>query len=312
MIRLVEDDLERLGRRAAIDAMRSFLRSSARGRTVSPPRFGVPVGERTLVFTVGGDLDRGVAGFRLYSTGGAETPPGRPSQLLSLLDLPTGEVLATAEGAAFGAWRTAALGGVALEESLRGGRESVTAAVLGAGFQAHHQARTWAATGRVSVFRVWARRPEAAEAFARDLARDAGRAAEAAPTADVAVLGAGAVLCATSSPMPVFGADVLADDAYVATLGPKFGGRHEVPAEAYARAAALLSDAPAQVTEYERTRGALPGGRIASEAVSLAEVVAGVRPLPTTGLRLFVSEGLAGSEVALLEVLWRLRGGARS
>ncbi len=103
VVRLVEEDLERLGLRGATEAVRAFLATVARGSAVSPPRVVVPVGERTLVFTVGGDLARRLAGVRLYSTGEGQPPEGAPDQVLALLDLATGEILAMAEGATFGA-----------------------------------------------------------------------------------------------------------------------------------------------------------------------------------------------------------------
>lgn len=299
----VEHDLERLGRAGATAAMRRFLAAAARGETESPPRLQVPLRDRTLVFTVGADLERGFAGFRMYSIRGATPDDGAPSQLLGLLDVKTGAVIATAVGDAFGAWRTAAIGAVALEEGTAPGAASLDVAILGAGFQAHHHARAWAATGRVARFRVHARRSDATADFAAALARDSGLPAADVRTAREAVAGAAAVLCSTTSTVPVFEARDLAPDAYVATLGPKFGGAHEVPAEAYARAACLFTDAPEQVRDLEARRGPLPGGRRAESVVALAEFVAGRRDCPRAGLKVFVSEGLAGTEVALLAAL---------
>jgi ornithine cyclodeaminase len=311
VLRFDDEDLNRLGRRGAIDGMRSFFSAAAAGRTASPPRVSVEVGSRRLVFTVGGDLERGVAGFRVYSVGSAGRArggaPAGPDQHVVLLDVATGEILATADGPAFGAWRTAAIGGVALEEALRGRTTSGPAAVVGAGFQAHHHARTWAATGLVSEFRVFARDLGAAREFAERLAAEGGIPAGAAGTAPEALAGAVAVLCATSSATPVFTAEALDAEAYVATVGPKFGGRNEVPQAVYARAA-LFTDAPAQILEYEASVGPLPAGRRAAEALSLADLVAGQASLPARGTRLFVSEGLAGTEVALLDALRRQRG----
>jgi alanine dehydrogenase len=300
MVHLEPRDLDALGRRGAIDAMRAFLVSAAAGTTASPPRLAVPAGPLTLVFTVGGDLRAGVGGVRVYSTGGHGLPAGRPDQLLALFDLGTGEVVATASGAEFGAWRTAAIGGVALEVALRGEGPPVTAAVLGAGFQAHHHARTWAATGLVARFRIFARRAPAAVEFAGALARDAGIPAEVSSTPDEALRGARAVLCATSSVVPLFPASALELDAYLATLGPKFGEAHEVPSEAFASAEAVFTDAPEQLRAYERARGRLGGTRPAQDVLSLADLVAGTSALPGRGLRLFASEGLAGTEAALL------------
>jgi ornithine cyclodeaminase/alanine dehydrogenase-like protein (mu-crystallin family) len=299
VIHLETADLVRLGRRGAARAVREFLAAAAAGRTASPPRAVVPVGDRSLVFSVGGDIERQVAGFRLYTLGATGAEGGAPDQLLALLDLRTGAILATAAGAEFGAWRTAAIGAVALEEGLRGREGPVAAAVVGAGFQAGHHARAWAESGRVAEVRVWARRTEAARALADALVSETGIPSRAADDPRRALLGARAVLFATSASAPVLPADAIAPDAYVATLGPKFGGRHEVPAETYATAS-LFTDAPEQVAAYERSRGPLPAGRRVAETTSLADLVAGRARLPAEGVRLFVSEGLTGTEVALL------------
>lgn len=299
----VEDDLRRLGRAGATAAMRRFLAAAARGETDSPPRVRVPLRARTLVFTIGADLEGGYAGFRMYSVGDGSADPVMPSQILGLLDTRTGAVVATAIGDAFGAWRTAAIGAVALEEATASERASLDVAIVGAGFQAHHHARAWAATGRVRRFRIHARRAEVAAGFAQALDSESGVSATGVTTARDAIKGADAVLCATTSTSPVFDAGDLGAHAYVATVGPKFGGTHEVPAEAYAQASCVLTDAVAQVHEYETTRGPLPGGQRADDLVALTDVVARKRTCPRGGLRLFVSEGLAGTEVALLAAL---------
>src|SRR5881394_1812510 len=101
----VERDLERLGRGKATAAMRRFLASAARGGTDSPPRLQVPLRSRTLVFTVGGDHERGLVGFRMYSVGAGTARDGAPTQMLGLMDARTREIVATAVGDAFGAWR---------------------------------------------------------------------------------------------------------------------------------------------------------------------------------------------------------------
>jgi alanine dehydrogenase len=302
---LTSADLERLGRRGAFDAVRRFLRASADGRTASPPRLTVPLDGRTLVFTVGADLDDDVAGFRVYSTGGSGAPAVGPTQLVVALRHATGEILAVGAAEEFGVWRTAALGTVAMTECTRSLGRPLRMAVVGTGLQAFHQARAWIDAAPVAEVRVWSRRPEAVATFAAALDEETSVPTYAAHSVEACLSRADAVLCATSSPAPVFDDDALPRDVFVATLGPKFGGAHELPAATFARAGFLVTDAPAQIADYERARGPLPGGRAAAECVALGEVVAGRAAAPASGLRLFVSEGLAGSEVALLAAVLR-------
>jgi len=303
-MQFVETDLDRLGRRGAVEAMRGFLRASAEGQALSPPRAAFHLGARRMVFTVGADVAAGVMGFRLYSLAKDAEPGPGPSQVLGLLDLHTGQVLATAVGDAFGAWRTAALGAVAFEEAVRG-RGRVDVAALGCGRQAWHALRTWAALDLVARVRVCARHLDEARAFAAELSRDTGLEVVPVASPKEAVSGAQAVLCATPSLTPIFDAADLALDAFVASLGPKCGRGAEVPAGVYAKASFLFTDAPSQLLELEASRGCLPGGRHASEVHPLSDVVAGQTPMPSGGLRLFLAEGLPGTEVALLEALRR-------
>ncbi len=298
----VASDLDSLGRAGAVNAIRGFLRATAEGHTDAPPRLDVPVSGRRLIFTIGADASADIAGFRLYSID-KERGTHDDSQALLLLRLSTGEVLASATGGDFGAWRTAALGAVAMDEATKHLDRPLRMGLLGAGFQAYHHARTWIAARPIERVHVWARRFEAAQAFAAELAMDTGVEVLPEATAALAVQGADAVLGVTRGETPVVEASALPPEGYLATVGPKFGGRNELPAEAYASADVLFSDAPTQCAKFEQVSGPLPGGRTAAEMLSLADVVAGKAALPKTGRLLFVSEGLAGSEVALLAAL---------
>ena len=303
----MSDDLEQLGRGGAVEAMRAHLVASAQGRTHTPPRLRVPLGDRTLVYTVGASEQQDVAGFRMYSIGSATPPALAPTQLVVALRHSTGEVLAVGAGDDFGAWRTAALGAVAMVVATKHIDRPIRMGLLGAGYQAFHHARTWIAARPIAEVVVWARRPEAAAAFAAQLSTDTGVACSSRPSAEEAVDGVDAVLGVTRSGEPVVAEEALPATLYAATVGPKFGGRHELPAALYA-SATLFSDAPAQCAAFEQTVGPMPGGRTAAELVDLAQLVVGAASLPIEGRRLFVSEGLAGTEVALLVALLEAAG----
>jgi ornithine cyclodeaminase/alanine dehydrogenase-like protein (mu-crystallin family) len=299
MTRFFDDGaLDRLGRRGAVEAMRRFLLAVAAGEADTPPRAAVEAGGRHHVFTVGADRSAGVAGYRYYSVGAGRG--AGVTQVLVLIDTESGEVRAVAAGNAYGAWRTAALGAVAMAEGTRPLGRPIRAAVLGAGFQAHHHARTWAAAAEVERFAVWARRAGAAREFAASLAADTGVEAVACESARDAADAADAVLAVTASAEPVVADDALPRSGYVATVGPKFGGRNELPPGTFERAALLVTDAPDQARSLEAEVGPLPGNRRATDLVPLASLVAGTAAAPADGLTLFVSEGISGSEVALL------------
>ena len=183
-------------------------------------------------------------------------------------------------------------------------KQEITVGVLGAGFQATHHTFTWAATRPVGRFQIWARRLSQAQELAETLEAQTGVPSEASMSAEKAVTGADAVLGVTASPKPVVDFAALPHDAYIATVGPKFGGRHEDARRALRRAALPLHGTrPTSAPPSRRPRGPLPGGRKVAGMTALSDIVCGRAAVPPKGQRLFVSEGLAGSEVALLGAL---------
>lgn len=297
---LTDDDVgPLLDMRALVAVIEDFLRAQHSGTAVTPSRHRVgfePYGN--LVFTIGGVSGDGlppVAGFRVYETfaGSAQSV-----QIVAVWNSATGELLAIILGDALGAWRTGALGGVAVKYLSR--PDAATCAVIGTGVQARTQLLGAAACRTLCDVRVYGRNPQRRRDFAAELAADLGIDVRAASSAREAVDGADIVLCATTAPRPVIETSWPAPGAHVNTVGPKRSSAHELPSDIGERAALVVTDSVDQLGAYGEP-SFLANTAAWPALQNLAEVVGGASPVPRNrdALSLYCSVGLAGTEVAV-------------
>ncbi len=85
-------------------------------------------------------------------------------------------------------------------------------------------------------------------------------------------------------------------------MGPKQRARHELPADLAGRAAVIATDSPAQNAaqgddHFLADSGAL--GRVRD----LADLAAASEPRPSDAITLYLSAGLAGTEVIVADLL---------
>lgn len=286
---LTDDDLRaRLTPERAVQAMLSTLTAHGRGELVAPPRVAADIGAGSLIFTAGATGTH--YGFRSYDTrGGPES-----EQVVVAHDALTGAVAAIAVGNLLGPRRTGALGGAAA--SLLAGPGPHTVAVIGAGVQARNQ--LWALSGVLDVaeVRVHSLRAARRECLAEHAREVLEMPARACASAAEAVAEASLVVLATTASEPVVDVAWLRDDVLVHTLGAKTETGAEIPADLLT-GAFVTADSPAQHLAEERPL--LPAGG-AEAVVPLGRIAAGLVDPPVTGRRVYLSCGLAGTEVALL------------
>lgn len=303
-MRLLRDaDLIDLPPEPLLAAVRDHLRADYEGCATAPPRHKVEMGgdrAGALVFTAGGDA-RSV-GFRAYETLPApERPANAPEdQIVACWDRATARLRGLAVGARLGALRTGALGGAALGAT-RAGRGPLSIGVVGCGIQATTQ--LWAAAGAVAISQVhvFCRTPARREAFVAELHRDLDLDVLPCETAEAAVRGRDVVILATTARAPVIETGWIAPHAHVTTVGPKRAGAHEMPLELAARAALIVSDSPTQIAA--QADHMLAGDPAMARLTHLgAHVGTAARAVPD-GIALYLSAGLAGSEVACLRAI---------
>ncbi len=284
--------------RDAIEAIENALTRKAAGGFLTPPRhyFATPRG--ALTFTIGGDADEGVLGFRVY----AMLPGAREDeQLVVVYDAATGSLRGIVHGARAGAIRTGALGGIAVKYGAC--TDATSVAVIGSGRQARTQLEAVAVVRGLSDVRVYSRSTEKREAFASEMTATLGVPVRPVDKPKTAIAGADIVIVATSSKAPVFPATLIEPGMHVTTI--RLGiGQHELDPAVAERAGAVFTDSLEQLRDY-------PGGfflrdRLDSIAALSDHVASGLPVRTSTGLiTLYLSAGLSGTEVVVADLALR-------
>ncbi len=279
----------------AVQAMRSALLSRAAGTLISAERTGIAIGGAGLVWTPGGFLDDMTMGLRLYPTG-----TGHGEQLVALWDARTGELRCVAAGAELGRLRTGAIGGVAMDLLAR--PEAAVLGVIGAGAQAEQQVQAALAVRRIRRVQVYRRSAAELRGTAAAWTQRLGVEVVAAESARAAVTGADIVVTATSAAAPIVEAAWLEPGTHVNALGPKYRGRQEIGLDLVRRAQRIACDFPEQYRGEEDffLHGTPDLGRMQD----LAQLVSAGASRGGEDVTLFLSHGLAGTEVRLLAAVW--------
>lgn len=270
----------------AVEAMRAALRLHAQGQLSAPPRLSAA----GLTFTVGATPD--AFGFRAYPR--VETP--LEEQLVAVWNM-AGQVEGVIVGSALGPLRTSAIGAVATDVLSSSGASKL--GLIGSGVQARAHALAVSAVRPLSQILVYSRSTANRQKLAAEL-RGLGLPAEAAASAKQVCAGSELLTLATSSPQPVIEADWVLPGTHVCTLGLKERERHEFPPELAGRCSLIVTDSPAQLE-------ASSGGHVLSGVVvrALGECVQSLPPRREEDITLFLSVGLAGTEVVLAREILR-------
>ncbi len=294
---LTDHDIRvRLDPASAVTWMGEVIDAHHRGELLAPPRVTADLGEGRLVFTTGRWVGRWY-GYRSYDSLPAE--PG--SQVVVVHDDRTGAVRAVAVGTELGRRRTGAIGGVAVDAMAPRGASVV--AVVGTGAQAYTQ--VWALGAvlpELAELRVHSRDAGHRADFAEAVRPLTGAAVRDVGSVRSAVEGADVILLATSSPVPILDAAWLPPACLVSTLGPKQRGRAEFGPDLAEAAALLVTDSLAQIGAYDPPN-VLVGTSAEGRLISLGALRAGAAARPASGISVFFSVGLAGTEVHLLNQL---------
>lgn len=307
---LNDADVDRLlPMKDALDVMEQAFRSKSEGHLISPPRYYVPFPSGSLVFTVGGDDERAaVVGFRVYNTfpGATEDGGDHPerTQATMVFDARSGTLRGTILGTRLGVLRTSAIGGTAMKYLANPAADRI--GFLGSGLQAKAQLEAAVAVLPLESLRVFSPTLAHRERFARWAAQTFGLAAEASDTARAVVESSDVVVCSTVSSRPVIEAEWVRPGTHVTTMGSKTVSEHEIGVSIAQQAEVIATDSPAQMSGYSEPH-ILQGTPAWNRVMDLADIVAG-RKNGRTGPRqrtLFLSEGLAGTEVLLAAELLR-------
>jgi len=266
---------------ALVDALAVAYRQLSAGEVAMAPRTAV-AGEVTVLLMAAHRAGAPIVTAKVVSLreGGRGDAPSHHAVLV-VFDATSGAPVAILDGTEVTAARTAATTRLAVR--LLAAPEARRLALLGAGVQARAHGHALLRERAWEEVRVAARRPEAAQALARELG------ARAVPGVAHAVRGADVVCAATASPDPVLALADLSPGALVTSVG--FAGR-EVGADVVAAARIVVESRAAALAPPPAGAAELAGVR---EAVELGELLAGAPPAAGArpALTLFKSVGVA-------------------
>jgi alanine dehydrogenase len=290
-----EDVLACLPMSKAIELVERVFHQLADGTAINQPRRRVilPTGS-VLHYMAGGTPE--YFGLKAYS---AHAKTGAHFEVL-LYRSADGLPLATLEANHLGQIRTGAASGVATKYLAR--EDAAVAAIIGSGFQAATQLEAVANARKLREVRVWSRKPERREEFARSSAERLNLNVKAVETAQECVEGADIVVTATASKVPVFESGWMAPGTHVNGTGSNWAQRRELPAELVYERAAIVAVDSIEVAKIESGDLLIPLGDYGSfPGVELSDIVAGKRPGRTSAdqITVFKSNGLAVEDIAV-------------
>jgi ornithine cyclodeaminase/alanine dehydrogenase-like protein (mu-crystallin family) len=299
-----------LGYADCADAMRKSLLALATGRAQMPLRTVTrPTGAAGLVALMPSYLasSAGDAASAFYGLKAICITPSNPGVgldthqgvvLLSRGD--TGEPVALLNASAVTEIRTAAVSVVATELLAR--TDATELAVIGTGVQARAHVLALDAARPLTAIRVAGRDPARAVEFAAGLAGRTAAAVQSCDTARDAVAGAGIVVTATSSAVPVLERDWLEPGAHINAVGACLPTMRELDTATVAGAALFADRRESLLTEsgdyvLAAAEGAVGPDQIRAE---LGEVLAGAATgrATATEITVFESLGLAIEDLA--------------
>jgi ornithine cyclodeaminase len=297
---LTDEDVRRLPMGMAIDAMEAAFREMAAGTLIAPPRFRVDGGAGSLVFTAGAATGtEKVIGFRVYDTFPKTSTSADQKQVVAVYSNEDGRFKGLVIGRLLGSMRTGGIGGVAIKRL--SWPDSKVLGVIGAGYQTVTQVKAAFAVRDIKLARFYNRTRAKAEALAAAVAKEHHVAVQVMDTAREAVAGADILLTVTSSPTPVIESGWLEPGVHVNNIGPKLRSAHELPLDIGGVCDLVVCDSIQQAAGYGEPFYLPPDAFTSLDQIVVGQAAG--RPSPEART-LFVSVGLAGTEVLLANALF--------
>lgn len=273
----------------SIKALEQFFHAAENSNTLSPARHAINTDGGGLVFTIGAELEYSQSiGFRVYDTfptqNGTET-----DQIIAIYSTKKSHLKGLFIGAKLGAIRTAAINAIAIK--YMSNTQAQTATIIGAGYQAAYQIEALLAVRKPKQIHIHNRSRANAELLIKRLAPLYNVEFKISDNLENSLQQSDIVICATSSPTPILKTKWLKPNTYIASIGAKYGTKHELPLDITTNCSTTATDSTTQLAQYQ------PPYKI-KNLKSLANIVT-QPPAKNQGLNLFLSCGLSGTEVAI-------------
>jgi alanine dehydrogenase len=231
VIYLNEEEVKQLlPMKACVDMMRRAFEEMRAGRTRNQPR-------RRLILDTGSVLHQMAGSYGKYFVAkiySSNRKYGLLQMINILYDAETGKPLAYLEANNLGLIRTGAASGYATD--LLADPKASVVGMIGSGYQARGQVEAMRAVRPIKEIRVWSRKRENAELFAKEFNCVVAESAEAA------VRDAPIVVAATSSKDPVLESAWIKPGTMINAMGSNVANRREMPADLMRAAGRVVVD----------------------------------------------------------------------
>jgi alanine dehydrogenase len=298
---LSASDIDRaIDMRGAIEVMSAAFMQLAAGRANVPQRLGLTTNTGLVLAMPGFLPDERALAIKIVTVFPDNSRLELPSifGLVVVLDALTGAPLALMEGGRVTAVRTGATSGLATNLMAR--QDARTVALFGAGVQARTQLAGVRAVRNIREVRIVARRTDAAERFARELADVTVRVVD---DPSEAIRGADIVITATTSSTPLFSGRDLEPGTHINAIGAYAPSMREVDSVAVERSRVVVDTRDGARAEAGDLIIPVREGVISFDHIKaeLGEVVNGTIHGRTSEkeITLFKSVGHAAQDVAL-------------
>ena len=231
MLYLNEEEVKQLlPMRACVDMMRFAFEEMRAGRTRNHPRRRLILDTGSVLHQMAGSCGKYFVA-KIYSS---NRKYGLLQMMNLLYDAETGKPLAYLEANNLGLIRTGAASGYATD--LLADPKASVVGIIGSGYQARGQVEAMRAVRPIKEIRVWSRKRENAESFAKEFDCVVAESAEAA------VRDASIVVTARSSKDPVIESAWIKPGTIVNAMGSNVANRREIPADLMLAAGRVVVD----------------------------------------------------------------------
>lgn len=264
-----------------IPLMEQALAALASGKAHQVVRMAMPLeGRNVLGLMPAAMLENGIFGVKVLSVfpdnarRGVESHQGQ----MLVFESDTGRLLASADAGAITGVRTAAASAAATKALAR--EDASALAILGAGLQGRQHVLAMQAVRPIKTVKVWDIRPEAAAAFAKEMAEKTGLTVTACESAREACLGADIICTLTPAKEPIVDLCDVKVGAHINAVGACTANAREIGSALMGKSRVFVDWAEAAFKEAGDILLAVKDGAMTLETVAgeVGGVIAGTLP----------------------------------
>jgi ornithine cyclodeaminase len=217
-------------------------------------------------------------------------------------DYATGKIQAVSIGNVLGPLRTGAIGALAVDLMSR--KTASTLTILGSGPQAWSQIWAISSVRDLNKVKVYSPNEQRRTALVQRIRTELEIDAITAENEQAAVQDSDIIVLATNSRQPVINSEWLSPQAHINTLGPKYRGNSEFGTDLIEKCKLAATDSPKQLETYADRL--IFSKEQLNEVIGLSSLInkTDLNQLESRRPTIFLSIGLAGTEVFLLQALF--------